>query len=614
MYFKLQCYLSSGWVGVLILKIVCQTSFFGHWVLPRVNLRLSKVFEFDHRNGLVAGKKDEQESYSPREEDLAFVDNDLYERDSQTSDHSTGAKTEAQLTSVANYPEEEEETYEIPEDVVNELEHEYSSPDNFQGAPPVPPRRTSSASPRSSAYFSATPPVPKRHSSLGLTSFTPPLPKRYSSVLTPTPEKLHSKSSDKIFGDKTPKLPPRLSLALPPPYKNESPKQKRKTFAGHFVPMPLKRAREVSESSSDTDLSTSSDESDFEELPPPREHAPPIPEGAVPLHACAPPPEGATSLPDPAESEYLEPISLREGRHHSSGDQSDDAGQNDCEDDHDYDPVYIPSSPGASHIAHLVDNTNYLKGARNRSASKASINPYEEIPFGPSEDYADVDESTMTSPSRLEAEPTPAPAPPRLTPRSSRTSDLITGQITPHVPPPRSPLPGTDNTPLIPPRPPSVTAASDVAPKLPPRSPSVQGTPTDAEASFRARKGIKRLPSEPRYSGLLADSKEELQDHEYTPLDYEDHQARAVRANGPVDKETTDKQTPHINTNHTGRNNSSADANRASPEAETTINTDSDYEAVAKDDDEEEANADEIYEPIEGADRDGIYEAIDFGD
>ena len=79
-------------------------------------------------------------------DEAAFVDNDLYEKDSEAD----GNGTTGPLT-VSNYPGEDE-TYEIPEDVVNQLANET----NHQLLPPTPPVRTTS-SPRNSTYFEATP-------------------------------------------------------------------------------------------------------------------------------------------------------------------------------------------------------------------------------------------------------------------------------------------------------------------------------------------------------------------------------------------------------------------------------------------------------------------------
>ena len=512
---------------------------------------------------------DEQQpdGFNPESEDLEFVDNDLYERDSEADREST-----AGLMAVSNYPDEDE-TYEIPEDVVNQLRHD----SNNQLAPPVPIR--TSSSPRNSAYFATTPPVPHRHSSLALISVTPPLPPRHSSLFS-TPRRPESKSIDMLDRDRehTPKLPPRLSLMLPTRASSASPEQKRATFAGHFVPMPLTNRKDV-ETSSESDLETSS-ESDFEELPPPREHAPPLPEGATTAVRSGATGGATSKTPDEEESEYLEPISLK---------------ANEGDENHDYDPVYIPSNPGASHIAHLVDNTNYLKGARNRSPSKASINPYEEIQFG-TDVYADVDESTMTSPP-LE---TSTPAPPRLTPRSSRLSDLVT-------PPQLSPrsFSSTDGTtPQIPSRPPSGFSASN--PQLPPRSP----TKTSNGPSLSLPNGGLNLPTEPRYSGLLADSEDELNDHEYTPLDYEDHHATdtidGTNEGNTKNEGTADNVTSNGELNGVDTTNGISMKNivKEGPES----NDQTDYTP------DNNQNTDEIYEPIEGTDKDGIYEAIEFGD
>ena len=505
-------------------------------------------------------------------DDMTFVDNDLYERDSEPDRESNIAPLTA-----ANYPEEDE-TYEIPEDVVNLLDHDST---DQQLAPPVPPIRTSS-SPRNSAYFATTPPVPHRHSSLAIKSFTPPLPPRHSSLLS-TPRRPESKSIDMLAMDRehTPKLPPRLSLMLPPKARSASPEQKRATFAGHLVPMPLSNRKSI-ETSSESDSETSS-ESDFEELPPPREHAPPLPKGAVPVVQNVAIGGATNNIPDAVESDYLEPIKLRTN-------QTDEKDEN-----HDYDPVYIPSNPGASHIAHLVDITNYLKGARNRSPSKASINPYEEIQFG-AEVYADVDESTMTS---LPIE-TLTPAPPRLTPRSSRLSDLLTPpQLSPRSPSPNN----TSGTPQVPSRPPS--NISGPTPQLPPRSP----TKTNNGPSFSLQNGGLNLPTEPRYSGLLADSEDELNAHEYTPLDYEDHQAtdtpNHTNVSNVENEETTDNAASNGKINN---GNTSTGVSSDSIDVEGHENTDQTGCS------ENNQITDEIYEPIEGADKDGIYEAIEFRD
>ena len=509
-------------------------------------------------------------------DEVTFIDNDLYEKDSEADKNSTTGP----LT-VSNYPGEDE-TYEIPEDVVNQLDHQTNS----QLLPPTPPVRTTS-SPRNSTYFEATPPVPTRHSSLALTSFTPPLPPRQSLLLS-TPRRPTSKSIDVLDREDTPKLPPRLSLMLPTRTKSVSPEPKRATFTGHFVPMPLGKPR-ISDTTSESELDSSS-ESDFEELPPPREHAPPLPEGAEATPQNKAIESSKNGMLDAAESDYLEPISLR---------QNDDEGKED--DNHDYDPVYIPSNPGASHIAHLVDNTNYLKGARNRSPSKASINPYEEIQFG-TEVYADVDESTMTSP----LPQTSSPAPPRLTPRSSRLSDLVT----PPELSPRSPG-ASSNTSLMSPRPPSTSGST---PQLPPRSPSTTG---NGGPIFTQQNGRPlRLPSEPRYSGLLADSEDELDAHEYTPLDYEEHavnkdETRNSITNHVQNGEITESGTNDANANVVDDNST----NLLSPDkmGNGSANGEEPIEYADASTDNNE-NADELYEPIEGADKDGIYEAIEFGD
>ena len=509
-------------------------------------------------------------------DEAAFIDNDLYEKDSEADGNSTtGALT------VSNYPGEDE-TYEIPEDVVNQLDHETN-----QGLlPPTPPVRTTS-SPRNSTYFEATPPVPTRHSSLALTSLTPPLPLRQPLLLS-TPRRPTSKSIDVLDREDTPKLPPRLSLMLPTRPKSVSPEPKRATYTGHYVPIPLGKPR-TSDTTSESELDSSS-ESDFEELPPPREHAPRLPEGAEAAAQSRANQSAKNGVPDAAESDYLEPISLRE---------NDAEGKED--DDHDYDPVYIPSNPGASHIAHLVDNTNYLKGARNRSPSKASINPYEEIQFG-TEVYADVDESTMTSP----LPQTSSPAPPRLTPRSSRLSDLVT----PPELSPRSPS-VSSNTSQISPRP----STSGSTPQLPPRSPSTKGN--DAPSFTQQNGRPLRLPSEPRYSGLLVDSEDELNAHEYTPLDYEEHAVNKDESNISI---TTNHvqigETAESGTNDAEANGDDDNSNNLiSPQRKDNVNVDEDepidYADASTDNNE---NVDELYEPIEGADKDGIYEAIDFGD
>ena len=507
-------------------------------------------------------------------EETAFIDNDLYEKDSEADGNSTTGPS-----AVSNFPVDDE-TYEIPEDVVNQLDHENSS----HLIPPTPPLRTTS-SPRNSSYFDATPPVPKRHSSLALTSFTPPLPPRQSMLLS-TPPRTTSKSIDVLDREHTPKLPPRLSLMLPTRAKSVSPEQKRATFTGHFIPMPISKARTM-DTTSESDPDSSS-ESDFEELPPPREHAPPLPDGAeAPAHNR--PTEGATA----AESDYLEPISLRQN-------DDDDNDDGDKDDNHDYDPVYIPSNPGASHIAHLVDNTNYLKGARNRSPSKASINPYEEIQFG-TEVYADVDESTMTTPPEQRA----SPAPPMLTPRSSRLSDLVT----PPQLSPRSPG-ASSNASQLSPRPPSTASGS--VPELPPRSSSTKSDNGSNIAQLNGRP--LRLPSEPRYSGLLTDSGDELDDHDYTPLDYEDHPIKNSAStdnthNGkPVEKGTsngTSDNGDNVKNTHSPDNKGNHSANEEDP---------IDYADASTDNNDNDNDNDELYEPIEGADKDGVYEAIDFGD
>ena len=510
-------------------------------------------------------------------DEAAFVDNDLYEKDSDQN------STTDPLT-VSNYPVDDDETYEIPEDVVNQLEHGTSS----QLLPPTPPVRTTS-SPRNSTYFEATPPVPTRHSSLALTSFTPPLPLRQSLLLS-TPRRPASKSIDVLDREDTPKLPPRLSLMLPTRTKSVSPEPKRATFTGHFVPMPLGKPR-TSDTTSESELDSSS-ESDFEELPPPREHAPPLPEGAEAAPQNRVNKNTENGMPDASESEYLEPISLR---------QNDGEGKED--DNHDYDPVYVPSNPGASHIAHLVDNTNYLKGARNRSPSKASINPYEEIQFG-TEVYADVDESTMTSP----LSQTPSPAPPRLTPRSSRLSDLVT----PPELSPRSPG-ASSNTSQLSPGPPSTSGST---PQLPPRSPSIKGN--GGGPGFTQQNGRPlRLPSEPRYSGLLVDSEDELNDHEYTPLDYEDHAVnRDETSNSITTNHVQNGELAESGTNDAEANGDDDNSiNLLSLDKKGNISASEeepiDYADASTDNNE---NVDELYEPIEGADKDGIYEAIDFAD
>ena len=493
-----------------------------------------------------------------------------------------GNSTAGPLT-VSNYPGDDE-TYEIPEDVVNQLDNET----NHQLLPPTPPVRTTS-SPRNSTYFEATPPVPTRHSSLALTSLTPPLPLRQPLLLS-TPRRPTSKSIDVLDREDTPKLPPRLSLMLPTRAKSVSPAPKRATYTSHYVPMPLGKPR-TSDTTSESELDSSS-ESDFEELPPPREHAPPLPEGAEAAAQNRSNQIAKNGVPDAAESDYLEPISLR---------QNDAEGKEDG-DDHDYDPVYIPSNPGASHIAHLVDNTNYLKGARNRSPSKASINPYEEIQFG-TEVYADVDESTMTSP-LPEAS---SPAPPRLTPRSSRLSDLVT----PPELSPRSPG-ASSNTSQISPRPPSTSGST---PQLPPRSPSTKG---NGGPSFTQQNGRPlRLPSEPRYSGLLVDSEDELNAHEYTPLDYEEHAVNKDESNNTI----TTNHVQNGETAESGTNDAEANGDDGHsttllfPHKKDNVPADEDepidYADASTDNNE---NVDELYEPVEGADKDGIYEAIDFGD
>ena len=73
---------------------------------------------------------------------------------------------------------------------------------------------------------------------------------------------------------------------LPTRAKSVSPAPKRTTYAGHYVPMPLGKPR-TSDTTSESELDSSS-ESDFEELPSPREHAPPLPEGAERQHKTEP--------------------------------------------------------------------------------------------------------------------------------------------------------------------------------------------------------------------------------------------------------------------------------------------------------------------------------------
>ncbi len=578
--------------------------------------------------GDLAKKNQDHESPPNSPDDLEFVDNDLYERDSDG-----GNSGQSGPTAVANHVEDDE-TYEIPEDVVGAQQ---------EAPPPVPLRTSSSPARRPLVKNSDTPPVPFRHSSLA--TFTPPLPPRSSSRFSLPPPGTGvptSKSTDRLFQPTPPKLPlpplprskqisrsierlfhpshhdqqsknrlsPRLSLLLTDPKPEESvfaAEPKRASSATNQVALP--RADHVVQSSSESEPSTpssSDDESDFEDLPPPRENAPPLPEGAeavVPAGATG----GATASSDPAESDYLEPISLRDPESVSL--RSDGS--------HDYDPVYMPTNPGASHIAHLVDNTNYLKGARNRSNSKASIsgNPYEEIQFGGTEVYADVDESTMTSPpiqDRVTSSPV-APAPPRLTARSSRKSDLV--PLTPPQVTPRSSsrLNGATNgfvtsTPLIPPR---TTSASAATPKLPPRCPSS----SDHTTPKPFPKAVLRLPLEPRYSGLLADTyMGDEESHDYTPLDYDDHQTSTAG-----DANNNKNKIPEIEERPWEKQNTSQDGLSSSlglSSTEVLNEDDSDYDPVANDDGTEQVlNPDEIYEPIEGADnKDAIYEAIDFGD
>ena len=510
------------------------------------------------------------DAVNQKSDDTVFVDNDLYEKDSDGDRRSNSG-----LFAVSNYPDEEE-TYEIPEDVTNHLKHDLN-----QLAPPVAPVRTSLSS-GNSACFAATPPVPHRHSSLALRSITPPLPPRHSSLLS-TPRKAESKSSDKLDRERTPKLPPRLSVMLPIISSSASPEQKRATFVGNFVPMPLNQSKTI-ETSSESALDASS-ESDFEEIPPPRQHAPPPPVGATAVeHNGAT--DDTTGFPNPVESDYLEPISLSANRNQSHN--------------HDYDPVYIPSNPGASHIAHLVDNTNYLKGGRNRSPSKASINQYEEIQFN-SEVYTDVDERTMVS-SPLE---TSTPAPPWLTPRSSRSSDPVTPQLSRRSPSVNSSIP------QIPSRPPS-SRISATTPQSPPRS---HPTKSDDGPTLSSQNGVVNLPSEPRYSGLLVDSEDDQKAHEYTPLDYEDHQASSVtnatNGNNTENAESIENNRPNSKINGENSNAKlSAFSNSTNNEAPKNEDSD-DYDAVSTNNN---INKEEIYEAIEGVDKDGIYEAIDFAD
>ncbi len=430
------------------------------------------------------------------EEEVTFVDNDIYERDSN-------AEEESPFTAV-NF-NVDDETYEIPEN-------------NRLSLPVIPVRTTSSPKPA----------LPQRM------SFPVWNTKQSGNVLDV--KNNNTESHDASNGSEVkPKLPPRKSA--------QSPEVMEDSLA---VPMPIK-SHSNEESTSESESDSSNSESDFEDLPPPITQAPLPPEGGQ---------QGACGGFDPNESEYLEPIS-----------HMDDS------DVHDYDPVYIPSNPGESHMVHLIDETNYIKGKRNRSASKASLNPYEEIEFG------DMDEPETENSNLLTIDNEPPP-PPKLTPRSSRHSGASP------LPSPRLPprLDSVFNSPIsnnkgqIPSQSHNGENRTAPPPKLKPRSPvnkDLSENESCSDFQIVPPQFVESVAQqEPRYSGLLeCDEDSDIDGHDYTPLD---HTAEDSTTEGMSKKEAE----TNVKSDHDVLINETADAQI--------------YEPI-----EDQNGNDEIYEPIE---------------
>ncbi len=440
------------------------------------------------------------------EEEVTFVDNDIYERDSNAGEDTPFTAVNFNV---------EEDTYEIPEN-------------NRLSLPVIPIRTTSSLKPA----------LPQRMS----------LPvwnvKEANNILDLNNNHKKPQINE---SDVKPELPPRKSTSSPQSMKiiNDS----------LSIPIPIK-SQSNEESSSESESESSNSESDFEDLPPPITQAPLPPDSAK---------QGACGGFDPNESEYLEPISHMDD--HDS-------------DTHDYDPVYIPSNPGESHMLHLIDETNYIKGKRNRSASKASLNPYEEIEFGDMDDSERENQELLT----IDSEP---PPPPKLTPRSSRysgASPLPSPRLPPRINSVFNSPTSNNNTQNPSPSHNGEKQTLQQPPKLKPRS----SVSRQSGANENCR-NIHIVPpqlaesvsqQEPRYSGLIeVNDDSDIDGHEYTPLD---HSVEGLTADNEKPEEDSKK------------------------ELETSQESNHDMHSKQSEDTQ-------IYEPIEDHnDNDGIYEPVEF--